>query len=403
MLERLDRIDTMRRANAGPVELLGELRRLLHEAESWARAEGGDAARGGDRICETRSTGRVPGDLRARADGPSGSWPAPATRGRRHRGDRLGWARDHALGRARAGAAGARPHRGHLAVADRRGLALARGPADPRRPGPVGDAAAPRGLRGGDLLRARWIGRLAAVGRRAEEAFAVGAGDCLVHLALEHAHTIGGGPDGLDVLAFGERHYAANTLLPRAGVSWLGPTWVLAGRARRPPVGARGCGRPARGGRARREARPDRERRGRCPRASAGEPRSHAPRATSGALPARSRPGSSSTTSSPASSSTPPHSPQRGGGDLRRPRRWGDARGVAAPACGARAGRVALRARAPPASRRLHRRLACRHRSAALVRGRPRRDAGARVRDACDRTTSASTPAPGRSPSGASG
>jgi uncharacterized cupin superfamily protein len=62
-----------------------------------------------------------------------------------------------------------------------------------------------------------------------EEAFAVGAGDCLVHLALEHAHTIQAGPEGLDVLAFGQRHYAANTLLPRAGVSWLGPTWVLAG------------------------------------------------------------------------------------------------------------------------------------------------------------------------------
>ena len=31
------------------------------------------------------------------------------------------------------------------------------------------------------------------------------------------------------MLAFGERHYAANTLLPRAGVSWLGPTWVLEG------------------------------------------------------------------------------------------------------------------------------------------------------------------------------
>ena len=63
----------------------------------------------------------------------------------------------------------------------------------------------------------------------AEEAFAVGAGDCLVHLALEHAHTIGAGDDGLVVLAFGQRHYAANTLLPRAGVSWLGPTWVLEG------------------------------------------------------------------------------------------------------------------------------------------------------------------------------
>lgn len=62
-----------------------------------------------------------------------------------------------------------------------------------------------------------------------EEAFEVGAGDCLVHLALEHAHTLRAGPGGLEVLAFGHRHYAANTLLPRAGVSWLGPTWVLQG------------------------------------------------------------------------------------------------------------------------------------------------------------------------------
>lgn len=62
-----------------------------------------------------------------------------------------------------------------------------------------------------------------------EEAFAVGPGDCLVHLAGEHAHTIGAGDDGLGVLAFGQRHYPANTLLPRAGVSWLGPTWVLEG------------------------------------------------------------------------------------------------------------------------------------------------------------------------------
>ena len=61
------------------------------------------------------------------------------------------------------------------------------------------------------------------------EAYEVGPGDCLVHLALEHAHTLQAGPDGLEVLVFGERHYAANTLLPNAGVSWLGPTWVLAG------------------------------------------------------------------------------------------------------------------------------------------------------------------------------
>jgi uncharacterized cupin superfamily protein len=64
-----------------------------------------------------------------------------------------------------------------------------------------------------------------------EQAFEVGPGDCLVHLALVHAHTLQGGPDGLEVLAFGQRHYARNTLLPRAGVSWLGPTWVLQGAA----------------------------------------------------------------------------------------------------------------------------------------------------------------------------
>lgn len=43
VLERLGRIETMRRANAGPAELLRELRCLLQEAEAWAEAEGGDA------------------------------------------------------------------------------------------------------------------------------------------------------------------------------------------------------------------------------------------------------------------------------------------------------------------------------------------------------------------------
>ena len=61
------------------------------------------------------------------------------------------------------------------------------------------------------------------------EAYAVRPGDCLVHLALVHAHTLQAGPGGLTVLAFGERHLAPNTLLPRSGVSWLGTTWVLRG------------------------------------------------------------------------------------------------------------------------------------------------------------------------------
>ncbi len=43
VLERFERIESLRRANAGPVELLGELRALLREAEVWADEEGGDA------------------------------------------------------------------------------------------------------------------------------------------------------------------------------------------------------------------------------------------------------------------------------------------------------------------------------------------------------------------------
>lgn len=43
VLERFERIESMRRANAGPVELLAELRALLREAEVWVQEEGGDA------------------------------------------------------------------------------------------------------------------------------------------------------------------------------------------------------------------------------------------------------------------------------------------------------------------------------------------------------------------------
>jgi len=67
-------------------------------------------------------------------------------------------------------------------------------------------------------------------GQGKQTAHEVRAGDCLVHLALEQAHTLRAGDEGLDVLAFGMRSYAdAATYLPRAGVAWLGPTWVEAG------------------------------------------------------------------------------------------------------------------------------------------------------------------------------
>jgi uncharacterized cupin superfamily protein len=63
------------------------------------------------------------------------------------------------------------------------------------------------------------------------EAFDVTAGDCLVHLPLEHAHTLRAGPDGLDVLAFGERHFPmGSTRLPRAGMAWGLGSWAPTGR-----------------------------------------------------------------------------------------------------------------------------------------------------------------------------
>lgn len=39
VLARLERIEALQREHALPVDLLGELRALLQEAEEWARAE----------------------------------------------------------------------------------------------------------------------------------------------------------------------------------------------------------------------------------------------------------------------------------------------------------------------------------------------------------------------------
>lgn len=57
----------------------------------------------------------------------------------------------------------------------------------------------------------------------------VRAGDCLVHRPFENGHTLQAGPDGLDVLAFGQRTFSEITWLPRAGVAWLGQTWAPVG------------------------------------------------------------------------------------------------------------------------------------------------------------------------------
>jgi uncharacterized cupin superfamily protein len=59
--------------------------------------------------------------------------------------------------------------------------------------------------------------------------YEIGAGDFLVHLIEGPAHTLVAGPEGLQVLAFGERTVSEACYLPRAGVSWLGSSWVTAG------------------------------------------------------------------------------------------------------------------------------------------------------------------------------
>jgi uncharacterized cupin superfamily protein len=61
------------------------------------------------------------------------------------------------------------------------------------------------------------------------ETCTVTAGDCIVHVAGGAAHTLIAGEQGLDVLAFGARGAAPVTRLPRAGVAWLGSSWVEIG------------------------------------------------------------------------------------------------------------------------------------------------------------------------------
>jgi uncharacterized cupin superfamily protein len=46
----------------------------------------------------------------------------------------------------------------------------------------------------------------------------VGPGDCLVHRAAAEKHTLVAGPDGVDVLAFGQRMSPTTTYLPRPGI-----------------------------------------------------------------------------------------------------------------------------------------------------------------------------------------
>jgi uncharacterized cupin superfamily protein len=58
------------------------------------------------------------------------------------------------------------------------------------------------------------------------KAFEVRAGDCVLYKNFHEAHTIRGGDDGLDVLAFGAREYLAAGELPRGATMWSVTGWV---------------------------------------------------------------------------------------------------------------------------------------------------------------------------------
>jgi uncharacterized cupin superfamily protein len=58
--------------------------------------------------------------------------------------------------------------------------------------------------------------------------YEVGAGDTIVHRVGWETHTLIAGPEGLDVLAFGERTNPTATALPRAGVLRMGATVEIA-------------------------------------------------------------------------------------------------------------------------------------------------------------------------------
>jgi uncharacterized cupin superfamily protein len=53
-----------------------------------------------------------------------------------------------------------------------------------------------------------------------EKTYEIGAGDCIVYKNFNEAHTIRGGDDGLDVLAFGAREYFTSSELPRGRSMW---------------------------------------------------------------------------------------------------------------------------------------------------------------------------------------
>jgi uncharacterized cupin superfamily protein len=65
--------------------------------------------------------------------------------------------------------------------------------------------------------------------------YEIGPGDAIVHVANGEPHTVYGGDEGVDVLAFGMRERDEAAYLPRAGVLWLGSHYVDAADPERTP------------------------------------------------------------------------------------------------------------------------------------------------------------------------
>ena len=62
----------------------------------------------------------------------------------------------------------------------------------------------------------------------------VDPGDCIVHVTIGELHTLRAGPDGLDVLAFGQRALGSGAWLARAGIAWVARRAVRIGVPRLP-------------------------------------------------------------------------------------------------------------------------------------------------------------------------
>jgi uncharacterized cupin superfamily protein len=69
--------------------------------------------------------------------------------------------------------------------------------------------------------------------------------DCIVHVTFGELHTLHAGPDGLDVLAFGQRALGSGAWLARAGIAWVGPTWTSVGEEPAPWAREAAAGAPA--------------------------------------------------------------------------------------------------------------------------------------------------------------